>query len=68
MKNKVIKLDPPTPKRHPKCKGYWTYSCDGNEFDCEYETILSCDECKYGVGRKDPDARCNAIPGTLFED
>ena len=49
---------PNTHKKHPKCKGsrdYW------GEFDCDYGTILSCDECKYGVGRKDPEAKSNQI-------
>jgi hypothetical protein len=43
------------------CKGfkYWT-DC-GYEYDCEYNTIISCDECKYNGfgGRKDPEAKCN---------
>ena len=45
--------------RHPKCKGYKVSSMDGDEFDCEYNTTLSCDECKYGKGRKNPEAKCN---------
>ena len=43
--------------RHPKCAGYrddWTL-----EFDCGYRTTLLCEECKYGCGRKDPEAKCN---------
>lgn len=54
-------LEDPAPKRlrHPKCKGWydeWT-----GEFDCDYYTTLTCDECKYGDGRKDPEAKCNQI-------
>jgi hypothetical protein len=49
------------PARHPKCEGY--YSEYFGEFDCAYETTLTCDECKYGPcgGRKDPEAKCNVI-------
>lgn len=29
---------------------------------CERSDImLTCEECKYGCGRKDPDAKCNRI-------
>ena len=47
-------------KRHLKCRGYHDYW--GN-FDCEYQTVLECDKCKYGVygGRKDPEAKCNQL-------
>lgn len=43
--------------RHAKCRGY-----DGREGDggCEYGTIITCDECKYCGGRKDPAAKCNS--------
>ena len=44
--------------RHPKCKGY-QQTHDPYDYDCEYETTITCDECKYGVGRKDPEAKCN---------
>lgn len=44
--------------RHPKCEGY---SNDIGEFYCGYDTTLDCEECKYGVGRKDPEAKCNKI-------
>ena len=43
---------------HVRCKGYYDYF---GEFDCEYETTLDCDDCKYGLGRKDPEAKCNQI-------
>ena len=45
------------PSKHPKCLGYrdeWTL-----EYDCEYMSNLTCDECKYGLGKKDPEAKCN---------
>jgi hypothetical protein len=51
----------PEPKKwakHPKCLGekdYW------GEFDCGYQTTLMCEDCKYGLGRKDPEAKCNQI-------
>tara|TARA_B100001245_G_C22851109_1_gene409146 strand:- start:1043 stop:1261 length:219 start_codon:yes stop_codon:yes gene_type:complete len=40
------------PDKHPLCKG------DGIDH-CDYYTTIDCDECKYGGGRKDPEARCN---------
>ncbi len=45
------------PKRHPKCKGW--YDVMTGDYDCEYPTILECEDCKYGMGRKDPEAKCN---------
>ena len=52
-----------TPKgsvKHSKCKGYKIWTSRGYEYDCEYQTNLPCDECKYGTGRKDLEAKCNA--------
>lgn len=40
------------------CTGYYDY---WGEFDCGYHTILSCEQCKYGVGKKDPEAWINAL-------
>ena len=45
-------------EKHPKCKGF--YHFDG-DFDCGYDTILDCEDCKYGSGRKDPEAKCNKL-------
>lgn len=47
--------------KHPKCGGYKEWTDYGYEFDCSYNTTLECDECKYGVGRKDPAAKCNQL-------
>lgn len=49
------------PVRHPKCKGYYYFTDCGYEFDCDYNTELLCEDCKYGAcgGRKDPEAKCN---------
>ena len=44
--------------RHSKCKGFRTQDY-GSEYDCGYDTKIDCDECKYGGGRKDPEAKCN---------
>lgn len=54
---------PPKDPRHPLCKGrvaahYWS---DGVDYECDYNTILDCGECKYGFGEKDPEAKCNQI-------
>lgn len=48
---------PDEPKKHPKCKGY--FDAYAHEYDCRYNTTLTCDDCKYGLGRKDPEAKCN---------
>lgn len=45
--------------KHPKCLG--TYDEYTGDYDCGYYTTLTCEECKYGVGRKDPAAKCNTI-------
>lgn len=46
--------------RHPKCKGYKTQDFGwGSEYDCEYDTKIDCDECKFGGGRKNPKSKCN---------
>lgn len=60
MVNQLDVIFKQTSARHPKCKGVesWNPDC-GYDFDCEYDTKLTCDECKYGAGRKDPEARCN---------
>jgi hypothetical protein len=30
----------------PPCKGYYTETSDGDDFDCEYEDMeYSCDQC-----------------------
>jgi hypothetical protein len=51
-------------KAKPGCLGY--YDAWTGEFDCEYETTLLCEECKYccAGGRKDPEAKCNQIKET----
>lgn len=38
--------------KHPLCKG------DGIDH-CGYDTKIECERCKYGGGRKDPEAKCN---------
>jgi hypothetical protein len=48
--------------QHPKCKGWYKNDwgmVDGPDWGCDYNTIIDCDECKYGGGRKDPEAKCN---------
>ena len=40
------------------CQGRRDFEGD---FDCGYQTTLMCEDCKYGIGRKDPAARCNAL-------
>jgi len=47
------------PDKHPKCLS--TYDAWNGDYDCEYSSNLTCEECKYGVGTKDPEAKCNHI-------
>ena len=47
------------PRKHPKCDG--TYNIFTGDYDCSYETILACEDCKYGMGWKDPEAKCNQL-------
>lgn len=47
-------------ERHPKCAGVKIdRGPDGYDYDCEYNTTITCDECKYCAGRKDPEAKVN---------
>lgn len=47
--------------KHPKCKSYRYWTDCGYEYDCGYPTDLACDDCKYGSGRKNPEAKCNTV-------
>lgn len=44
---------------HPKCK--LQFDAHNGDYGCEYHSTLSCDDCKYGVGRRDPEAQCNQL-------
>lgn len=44
---------------HPKC--LLRFDAYNGDYDCEYHSTLSCDDCKYGVGRRDPEAQCNQL-------
>jgi hypothetical protein len=46
-------------KRRAKCKGYEVRNIDGTEYECGYGTTLDCDQCKYGGGSKNPEAKRN---------
>ena len=44
--------------KHPKCKGWYKNnwgSMDGPEWGCDYEPDFGCEDCKYGLGDKDPE-------------
>lgn len=49
----------PKSKKHPKCLGQTYHDMNGIDFDCGYNTIIDCEDCKYGLGKKDPEAKCN---------
>lgn len=36
-----------------------SYDEFNGDYDCLYGSYLSCEECKYGMGRKDPEALVN---------
>lgn len=60
LENLKVQLTNPNSNRHPKCKGYIIPDTGwGTDFDCGYNTKIDCNECKYGGGRKDPNAKCN---------
>ena len=61
MSNLLLTLntDKDRKQRHPKCEGY--YDPWSGDYDCGYDTKIDCDECKYGMGRKDPEAKCNQL-------
>ncbi len=46
-------------ERHPLCK--LTHDQHTGEYDCGYLTALTCEECKYGFGTRDPEAKCNKL-------
>ncbi len=52
-------------KRRLYCKGSWSnVSSEPDDFECDYNTTIECDDCKYcgpGYGRKDPAAACNQL-------
>lgn len=59
--NFAVELTNPGSNKHPKCKGYFDNL--SGEFDCGYNTTIDCEYCKYGIGRKDPEAKCNQYRG-----
>jgi hypothetical protein len=52
----------PNPKfrktKHLKCLGSYDY---WGEFDCGYNTTILCEDCKYGLGSKNPESKCNQM-------
>ena len=48
-------------RKHSRCRGSVSHTMDGTDYDCEYNTDLSCEDCKYGLGRRDPEAKINKI-------
>lgn len=45
--------------RDPRCR--LTHDPYTGDYDCEYRTSLLCEECKYGMGTRDPEAKCNQM-------
>ena len=55
----VIITNPKQKSKHPNCKGYEYWTDFGYEYDCGYGSDLTCEDCKYGLGKCDPEAKCN---------
>ena len=47
------------PRLHPKCG--LVHDEHNGDYDCEYGSVLTCEECRYGMGRSDPAAKRNQI-------
>ncbi len=54
--NELLTIKTTKTQKHIKCLEEYDY---WGEFDCGYTTVLICEECKYEVGRKDPEAKRN---------
>jgi len=51
---------PVKPPKHHKCKGF--YEPLTGDYDCGYKAHrLTCDECRYGGGKKNPRALVNRL-------
>ena len=39
-----------------RCLGHWNYSTDGNEYDCDHEFAVNCEDYRFGScgGKIDP--------------
>lgn len=50
-RNRTLPKEPPIP-----CKGYWTHTTNGEDFECEYGPAgaFGCEECIVNGGKKDP--------------
>ena len=47
-------------ERKAGCLGYETVDLgNGVDYECGYNTKIDCDECKFGGGRKNPEAKVN---------
>jgi len=43
-------------------KGCLGYHDEWNgDYDCGYGATIACEDCKYGMGRKDPEAKRNQL-------
>lgn len=51
----VIENNIPSTQQCP----HGVYDEFNGDFDCGLDTKLICEDCKYGMGRKDPNAKCN---------
>lgn len=48
---------------HPLCR--LQFDARTGDYGCSYHSLLSCDECRYGAGRKDPEAKSNRPKATV---
>ena len=72
----MINITLPTPTkttsqvRHPKCRGTVVETMDGPDYGCDYETTITCEQCKYCLPLskygKDPEAKRNQTKNVII--
>ena len=50
------------------CLGYSVWTDYGKEFDCGYNSSIICEDCKYGIGDKDPGASEEDVWEDVWDD
>lgn len=44
-------------KTFTKCRGFRLLTDHGYDFSCEYNPEITCEECMYGAGMKNPEQK-----------
>lgn len=62
---KIYKMNKAKKKNRKRINKYFINRCRfvrdeiNGDGDCDYDTDILCEECKYSGGKKDPEAKCN---------